>query len=43
MNGPEPVGGQAYDNAVYRWNNRENEAPSATFDSILTEELGSAS
>ena len=34
----EPAGGQAYDNAVSRWNNREHEASAATFDSILAEE-----
>lgn len=35
----EPVGGQAYDNAVYRMNHPEYEAPDATFDSVLAEEL----
>ena len=33
---------EAYDNAVYRWNNREHEVPGATFDSILAEEPGQA-
>lgn len=40
---PEPVGGQPYDNAVYRMNHREHEAPDATFDGILAEELRGAS
>ncbi len=35
----EPVGGQAYDNALYRWNHREYEAEDATFESIFEEEL----
>ena len=34
---------EAYDNAVYRWNNREHEDADATFDSVLAEESGSAS
>ena len=38
----EPAGGQAYDNAVSRWNNREHEDPGATFDSILAEESKNA-
>jgi hypothetical protein len=39
----EPAGGQAYDNAVYRMNHPEYEDNDATFDSVLAEELGSAS
>jgi hypothetical protein len=31
--------GQAYDNAIYRWNHREHEAPGATYDSILDDEF----
>jgi hypothetical protein len=34
---PDPA--QAYDNATYRWNHREFEAPGATFGSVLAEEL----
>jgi hypothetical protein len=43
MSAPEPAGGQAYDNAVYRMNHPEHEEPDATFDSVLAEELGNAS
>jgi hypothetical protein len=43
MSAPEPVGGQALDNAIYRMNHPEYEEPGATFDGILAEELGSAS
>jgi len=38
MESTDPAGGQAYDNAAYRWNNREHELPGATFDSILAGE-----
>lgn len=41
MSATDPL--EAYDDAVARWNNRENENENATFDSILAEELGSTS
>jgi hypothetical protein len=43
VSAPEPVGGQVYDNAVYRMNHPEHEEPGATFDSVLAEELDDAS